>query len=380
MSKVFLKRGPFYNQTEGNFTMSPTLDDGIYRIHYDPMTGEITLEKISDKFSFGFKLYGVDETLINHVLNTYNKQETKRNIGILLNGTKGTGKTVTAKVLCNRLGLPVIICDAPIPPLAKFLSSINHDCIFLFDEFEKNFALRDSDDNEAAGESLLSIMDGVYNADHCHVFILTTNELRINDNLLSRPSRIRYVKSFGDVIDRKILELYIDDNLKYPEYKDEILDFIDTLTLATIDIVKAIVDEINIHNCHIDEFKNIFNVKEAEYYYWIRNWRVEENDREPVTKEAFLSKVKAPYDENSTWRPTHDSLRTKKPITKFKVGEFLHGAWKIESIDLEKQYIYCVSMARHNMFCHYYIENINAKPSLYDNNDGGYRSEMGLWN
>ena len=66
MSKVFLKRGSVFNQTEGNFEVLDTLDNGIYQTHYDEMTKEIFLEKISDGFTFGFKLYGVDETLIKH--------------------------------------------------------------------------------------------------------------------------------------------------------------------------------------------------------------------------------------------------------------------------------------------------------------------------
>ena len=33
MSQVFLRRGDFYSQTEGNFEVMSTLDDGIYKIH-----------------------------------------------------------------------------------------------------------------------------------------------------------------------------------------------------------------------------------------------------------------------------------------------------------------------------------------------------------
>ena len=62
------------------------------------MTGEIFLERIADKFYFGFKLYGIDETFVTHVLDTYSKQASKHNLGVLLNGAKGTGKTVTAKI------------------------------------------------------------------------------------------------------------------------------------------------------------------------------------------------------------------------------------------------------------------------------------------
>ena len=372
MGKVFLKRGDIYSLTEGNFNVSPSLDEGIYQTYQNPLTGEIFLERIADRFHFGFKLYGIDETLVTHVIDTYNKQENKHNLGVLLNGAKGTGKTVTAKVLANKLGLPVILCDKPYPGLAQFLASIGHDCIFFFDEFEKNFRMECGDDENCAGEDLLSIMDGVYNSDNCHIFILTTNELKVNDNLLSRPSRIRYLKSFGEVIDRKILEEFVDDNLKYSEYRDEIMDFIDTLTIATIDIVKSIVDEVNIHKCSVNEFKNFFNIKEASYLYFTRTWIFYSDDNTAPSKNEFLNQINVPYGTELQWRPGYDDIVIKKPIAKFKVGEMLGGReWKIAEIDLKNKFVLCDNINYRTKKKYYYFENMDAKPSLY-NNPYGY--------
>lgn len=372
MSKIFLKRGDFYSQTEGNFEVMPTLDDGIFQIHQNPVTGEIYLEKIADKFEFGFKLYGLDNKLIGHVIDMYNKQESKRNIGVLLNGAKGTGKTVTAKVLCNKLGLPVIIVDSPIGGLSQFLAGINHDCVFLFDEFEKNFRFRDEDDEDAAGESLLSIMDGVYNNNHCHVFILTTNELRINDNLISRPSRIRYLKSFGDVIDKEVLNEFIDDNLKYPEYKDALIEFIESLTIGTIDIVKSIVDEINIHNCGVEEFKEFFNVQEATYSYSTRTWSYNISDGENYTKDIFIKYARAPYTEDVEWRPNYTTLNLKRSIKRFKKGDIINDRYFIIELDLERSYMLLGDTRYRDNRIMYYFENVDEKPSIYDRNRNTY--------
>lgn len=368
MSKVFLKRGSVYSQTEGNFQILDLLDSGIFQINQDPQTGELFLSRIADNFHFGFKLYGLDNRLITHVIDTYYKQPVKRNLGVLLNGAKGTGKTVTAKVLSNELNLPVILCERPYPGLSKFLASINQDCIFFFDEFEKNFRMKCDDGEDCAGEDLLSIMDGVYNANHCHVFLLTTNELKVNDNLISRPSRIRYLKSFGDVVDKKILEEFIDDNLNYPEYKDEIMDFIDTLTMATIDIVKSIVEEVNIHNCGIASFKDFFNVKEAVYKYMTRTWNFCKNDSdENLTKDKFLKCCKT-YDTET--RPNYGNLDLKKNIKKIKVGDMLTSRYKVLEIDLENSYMLCEDIIYRSYNVHYYIENIDATPTLYSD----YRS------
>lgn len=68
--------------------------------------------------------------------------------------------------------------------LIKYLSTaIDFDCIFFFDEYEKEF--KNSSD-------VLSFMDGTYNSIYRKVFLLTTNELNVDPNLLGRPSRIRY--------------------------------------------------------------------------------------------------------------------------------------------------------------------------------------------
>lgn len=364
MSNVFLKRGQVYSQTEGNFQVLQTLDEGIYQVHQNPDNGALFLVKIANDFHFGFKLYGVDDTLITHVIDTYNKQPVKKNLGVLLNGTKGTGKTVTAKMLCNRLGLPVILCERPYNGLNYFLASINHDCVFLFDEFEKNFRLKCDDDEDCAGEGLLSIMDGVYNSDHCHIFILTTNELKVNDNLISRPSRIRYLKTFGDVMDKDILNEIIDDTLIYKEFKNEIIDFVDSLTMATIDIVKCIVDEVNLHKCSVSKFKPFFNVKESNYMYYTRRWVANKTGDDSVSKKDFLNACKADYGK-AEFSPNYGSLVTKKPLKKLNVGDMLNSNSKIIELDLANGYILCNDVTYNYRVIHYYIENVDAAPSLY---------------
>jgi hypothetical protein len=143
--------------------------------------------------------------------------------------------------------------------LISYLCSFNFDCVFFFDEFEKQFGDKDC--------SILQFMDGVYTSDFRRVFLLTTNELSVNENLLSRPSRIRYVREFGN-LDRKIVEEYLDDNLTDQKNRDELIDYVDTLSISTIDILKSIVEEVNIHG--ITDFlrmKNSFNVSTAVYNY-----------------------------------------------------------------------------------------------------------------
>lgn len=63
--------------------------------------GNKFLQRLEDQFQFNYKMYGLETALIDRVLKTF--KGTNGNLGILLNGIKGTGKTVTSKIICNEL-------------------------------------------------------------------------------------------------------------------------------------------------------------------------------------------------------------------------------------------------------------------------------------
>lgn len=91
--------------------------------------------------------------------------------------------------------------------------------------------------------------------------------MTINENMVGRPSRIRYVKEFGN-LDLKVVNEYLDDALQVPEARQDLLDFIDSLTISTIDILKTIVNEVNIHGIEgLRRAKGFFNVVTNEYDY-----------------------------------------------------------------------------------------------------------------
>jgi broad-specificity NMP kinase len=234
----WIKSGNEYQRVEGECDNVETLPPGIYTVHLSDKKGW-WLEFYREKFTFDYKLYGCDEGFVDYFMKTY--ESTKGNIGVMFNGIKGTGKTVTAKVLANKLNVPIIIVkgmDDLNAALMEYLSSFNFDCVYFFDEFEKNFK-----DDDA---SVLQIMDGVYNSEYRKVFLLTTNRTWVNENLLSRPSRIRYIKEFKN-ISRELIDEYMKDNLNDMSAKEDIITYIDTLDVSTIDILKTAVQEVNIH-------------------------------------------------------------------------------------------------------------------------------------
>lgn len=215
------------------------------------------LEKIEDSFEFNHKLYGLERSLINRVVKTWTS--TNKNLGVLLNGLKGTGKTVTSKVICNELKMPVILIgeNPDGGGIPEFLSEIDQDVIVFIDEYEKVFG------QEA---DLLTVMDGVLSTTSRKLFLLTTNNTYINDNLLQRPSRIRYHKTFKD-LGPDVIEEIVDDVLINREFKEAVITAISNLEVITIDVVKSIIEEVNIHNEHPKVFMDIFNARKITGKY-----------------------------------------------------------------------------------------------------------------
>lgn len=224
------------------------LPNGVYRLERDPFE-QLYLSRVFESFTFDYKVYGLETAFVERVVKTY--ANTKGNLGVLLNGVRGTGKTVSSKIIANSLDQPVIIVDTPFNGTVDFLSAIPQNITIFLDEYEKTF-------KESA--EMLTIMDGVLNSDYRRVFLLTTNDLFVERNLLQRPSRVRYMKSFED-LSPKIVEEIIDDYLVHTQFKQDMLKFVSCLELITVDVVKAIIQETNIHEESPYDFADLFNIK-----------------------------------------------------------------------------------------------------------------------
>ena len=86
----------------------------------------------------GEKIYGVHLNKVEKVLNSY--KDFSRNLGVILSGAKGIGKTLFSKLLAARAveeGYPLIIVNTFIPGIADFINSIEQEVVVLFDEFIK---------------------------------------------------------------------------------------------------------------------------------------------------------------------------------------------------------------------------------------------------
>lgn len=241
----------------GYATLLPCPGNGIFRIYENPQTKRLGLERTDETFRFDFKIYDLDsEEIISKIIKTWTSdlfRESNKNLGVIFNGLKGTGKTIAAKLLCNRIGLPVIVISKPVNGMLEFIQSLHFESAILIDEAEKTF--------REEQEVLLKMIDGVYN-DMRKLYILTTNKLSIDENLLGRPGRIRYIKEFSNLSAKAVNDV-VNDNLKDISLKEEVLKVVDSLEISTIDILKAIIDECNIMGAVPSD--STLNIPKAKY-------------------------------------------------------------------------------------------------------------------
>ena len=371
---AWLRNGRTFKQVEDSVQIVPSLSRKVYTLQRNDMTGELYLEEFADSFHFDFKVYGMESQLVNHIMKTF--KNTTNNLGILFNGVKGTGKTITAKIIANETNLPVILVNCPYPDLADFISKIDCPCVLFFDEYEKNFRKDTGSDTD-----VLSIMDGVFNSPHRRVFLLTTNNPWVNENMIGRPSRIRYKKSFSN-LQPEVIKEYLEDNLKDKKHVPEIIEFMDSLAISTIDILKSIVEELNIHDLPIAQWKNFFNVENAKYSWSCRiktlyNDSLIKDDGTPYAVEDFLKDlakigtvVKPDDDEDKAYtiKEYHVGVSTRKVNTSSNVlfmqpGDQFGTYGTITEVITDKG----VLVTEDDYGEKYFIKilNLDNKPSLY---------------
>jgi broad-specificity NMP kinase len=230
------------------------LPPGVYMLSLDPRLG-FYLDQKMDKFPLPSKVYGINSKFIDRCIKTWNSVQ--GNLGVLMNGLRGTGKTVTAEIIANRLNMPVILVANTYEDMHDFFGDIQQEVVIFFDEFEKVFPSRWDKPSE-----ILTMMDGACKSPFRRLFLLTTNELKVDENLIQRPGRIRYLKTFGNLVPDVVTEV-VTDRVHNKALVKEIVDFISELEIITLDIVCAIVDEVNIHNELPEEFKDVFNIKKV---------------------------------------------------------------------------------------------------------------------
>lgn len=253
-----------YNNSLRTFDQLPAQ---AYGVCFHPQQG-FWLEKFSD-LEVNEKIYGVHMAKTEKVFNSF--KSFSRNLGIILSGDKGIGKSLFAKLLCIKSvenGYPLIIVNNYIPGIADFLNEIEQEVVVLFDEFDKTFYAGKNNNNTAKDPQteMLTLFDGINTGKK--MFVITCNDLRsLNDYLVNRPGRFHYHFRFEYPQAEEIRE-YLQDKLEEQYWNEinEVISFSKKINL-NYDCLRAIAFELALGSKFKDAISdlNIVNISREVY-------------------------------------------------------------------------------------------------------------------
>lgn len=222
----------------------------------DKVTGEkYSLKEELPCYKIPKKLYGDIELDANHIYGYYSSIA-ETNVGVLLVGSAGTGKTLTAEYLANLAILdnhPVIHISSIrlTPDLVKFISTFNNCCIYI-DEFGKISTYE-------AQEHFLSVLTA---REKKNLFIFTENSASlVNRFMINRPGRIRYRLDFNKLPER-VIDEYCADKKISQAFKRELKSKYVLAKEFSFDHLETLISEHRYNpNLTIDELCRMLNIK-----------------------------------------------------------------------------------------------------------------------
>lgn len=211
-----VESGKRYRIFNNAITTYDQLPPKTYRVDYDPETRIFSLLETHDFEIPETKIYGQHLDKVKKVLNSMDKMN--RNLGVILSGDKGIGKSLFSKCLglkARKKGIPVILVNEYHEGIANFLEEIEQTVMILFDEYDKTF---DEKKHNCQAE-MLSLFDGVSAGKK--LFVITCNEIQsLSQYLINRPGRFHYHFRFLYPTADEIRD-YMEDKLD-KQYYDEI--------------------------------------------------------------------------------------------------------------------------------------------------------------
>lgn len=260
----WVQEGDILYPCNGKVSVTDNIIPGIYRVvpSPNPMDNRVGIRYVGEKFDLGVeKLYRTGgEEVQEAIKKTWESKifrDRKSNLCSIFSGIKGTGKTITAKQLCNHYAsrYPIFIIDNHFGGnIVGFTQSLDFTCVLLIDEAEKTFC-------ENQRVSLLKICDGALNQTP-KIVLMTMNDLNVDPNILSRPGRVRYIQGFENLPESTCREI-LKDNLIDKSFVEPIYEVLASLKNVTIDVVKSITEEVNIYG-DLKTVKKFMNLDKAD--------------------------------------------------------------------------------------------------------------------
>lgn len=283
-----VESGKRYRIFNNAITTYDQLPPKTYRVDYDPETRIFSLLEAHDFEIPETKIYGQHLDKVKKVLNSMDKMN--RNLGVILSGDKGIGKSLFSKCLglkARKKGIPVILVNEYHEGIANFLEEIEQTVMILFDEYDKTF---DEKKHNCQAE-MLSLFDGVSAGKK--LFVITCNEIQsLSQYLINRPGRFHYHFRFLYPTADEI-RAYMEDKLD-KQYYDEIENVIAFSVRMNLnyDCLRSIAFELNnglkfqeaindLNIIRISQYKNIKIIVEFENQATlsgkIKEWQLYDN-------------------------------------------------------------------------------------------------------
>lgn len=283
-----VESGKRYRIFNNAITTYDQLPPKTYRVDYDPETRIFSLLEAHDFEIPETKIYGQHLDKVKKVLNSMDKMN--RNLGVILSGDKGIGKSLFSKCLglkARKKGIPVILVNEYHEGIANFLEEIEQTVMILFDEYDKTF---DEKKHNCQAE-MLSLFDGVSAGKK--LFVITCNEIQsLSQYLINRPGRFHYHFRFLYPTADEIRD-YMEDKLD-KQYYDEIENVIafSVRMNPNYDCLRSIAFELNnglkfqeaindLNIIRISQYKNIKIIVEFENQATlsgkIKEWQLYDN-------------------------------------------------------------------------------------------------------
>lgn len=240
-----LKMGNMYNlRPHSPSPMVPKVEPGVYNIQIDPEKG-IFLNKVTDHYLVPDKIWGKDSrTAIDTVVDTLNKRVTS--MGAILSGTMGSGKTMTAECICNKIiagGGVIVQVNSNYPPtvLETIRSATDGLLVYYFPEFTTNYSHGFHRNPDVVDQSKMLEFFSNQTLSKS-LFLLTLNNVsELSPMILNRPGRFLYhIRYVG--VDDNVLSEIIDDLKASTIVASWLKDYVRKLgKVATIDQVLEII-------------------------------------------------------------------------------------------------------------------------------------------
>lgn len=283
-----VESGKRYRIFNNAITTYDQLPPKTYRVDYDPDTRTFSLLEAHDFEIPETKIYGQHLDKVKKVLNAMDKMN--RNLGVILSGDKGIGKSLFSKCLglkARKKGIPVILVNEYNEGIANFLEEIEQTVMILFDEYDKTF----NDKKYNCQAEMLSLFDGVSAGKK--LFVITCNKIQsLSQYLINRPGRFHYHFRFLYPTADEIRD-YMEDKLD-KQYYDEIENVIAFSVRMNLnyDCLRSIAFELNnglkfqeaindLNIIRISQYKNIKIIVEFENQATlsgkIKEWQLYDN-------------------------------------------------------------------------------------------------------